>query len=87
MNNQTFIIEIEPSTQILDIETSFIQNVNNIEIENYQTFNLEIVNTEKILFSDLPDIFLENTFGNLHVSRVSGLDNYLDHYIFDCGTP
>jgi hypothetical protein len=87
MNNQTFIIEIEPNTQILDIETSFIENINNIEIENYQTFNLEIINTEKILFSDLPDIFLENTFGNINVGRISGLDNYLDHYNFDCGTP
>ena len=87
MSEESFIIEIEPSTYILDIETSFVNSVNNIEIENYQTFNLEIVNTERILFSDLPDIFLENTFGNLDVGRIDGLDNYLDHYNFDCGTP
>ena len=51
-----FILEIlEPTTNILEVETSFGTIVNNIEIELFDTFNLEIVNTEKILAGDLPD--------------------------------
>lgn len=84
-----FIVEIlDPQTSIIEIETSFVENLNNIEIERYETFNLEIVNTEKILASDLPDdIPMSKIFGNLHVSRIDGLDDYLDIYEFDCGTP
>lgn len=84
-----FIIEItDPQTNFLEIETSFITNENNIEIEIYDTFNLELINTEKILLSDLPDnIPMSMITGNLHVSRIEGLDDYLDQYEFDCGTP
>lgn len=74
-----FIIEIlDPQVNIIEIETSFVDNVNNIEIERYETFNLEIINTEKILASDLPDdIPFSKIVGNLHVSRIDGLDSYL----------
>lgn len=85
-----FIIEItDPATNILEIETSFIDDVsNNIEIEIFDTFNLEIINTEKILISDLPDnIPMSMIIGDLDVARVSGLAAYLDQYEFDCGTP
>lgn len=77
-----FIIEIlDPQVNIIEIETSFVDNLNNIEIERYETFNLEIVNTEKILASDLPDdIPISKIVGNLHVSRIDGLDEYLSTF-------
>jgi hypothetical protein len=84
-----FIIEItDPQLNFIEIETSFISNENNVEIEIYDTFNLELINTEKILVSDLPDnIPMSIISGNLDVSRIDGLDEYLDNYEFDCGTP
>ena len=84
-----FILEIlEPSVNILEIETSFGSVVNNIEIERFDSFNIEIVNTEKVLASDLPDdIPMSKIVGNLDVSRIEGLDDYLDNYEFDCGSP
>lgn len=84
-----FIIEIlEPTSSSLEIETSFGSIVNNIEIERFDSFNLEIINTEKILASDLPDdIPMSKIVGNLDVARISGLDEYLDNYDFDCGYP
>lgn len=84
-----FILEIlEPTTNILEVETSFGSVINNIEIERFDSFNLEIVNTEKVLASDLPDdIPMSKIIGNLDVARISGLDEYLDSYEFDGGTP
>lgn len=84
-----FILEIlEPTTNILEVETSFGTIVNNIEIELFDNFNLEIVNTEKVLASDLPDdIPMSKIIGNLNVARIEGLDDYLDEYEFDCGSP
>jgi len=84
-----FIVEIlEPVVTYIDIETSVLTDINNIEIEKYDTYNLEIVNTEKILASDLPDdIPMSKIIGNLLVARIEGLEDYLDSYEFDCGTP
>ncbi len=84
-----FILEIlEPIINVLEVETSFGSIVNNIEIERFDSFNLEIVNTEKVLASDLPDdIPMSKIVGNLHVTRIDGLDDYLDNYAFDCGSP
>lgn len=51
-----FIIEIlDPSTNIIEVETSYLDIVNNIEIERSDSFNIEIINTERILATDLPD--------------------------------
>jgi 16S rRNA A1518/A1519 N6-dimethyltransferase RsmA/KsgA/DIM1 with predicted DNA glycosylase/AP lyase activity len=84
-----FIIDIiDSQTNIIEIETSFVENVNNIEIERYETYNLEIINTEKILPSDFPNTFqMSQIVGNLPLNRVSGLNEYLNTYTFDCGTP
>ena len=76
---------------------------NSIEIEKYNDYNLEIINTEKVLPSDLPelsqyyDISTDQLVGNLSIQRIDfgnaygvgfvGLDQYLDSYDFDCGTP
>lgn len=75
-----FIIEIlEPTTNFIEIETSFLDTVtDNIEIERFDAFNLEIVNTEKILWTDLPDnIPMSKISGNLSANRVDGLAEYL----------
>lgn len=84
-----FILEItDPQVTLLEIETSFVDNINNIEIERSESFNIELINTEKILASDLPDnIPISKIVGNLNVARIDGLDDYLDNYEFDCGTP
>lgn len=103
-----FIVEIlEPAANIIEIETSFLDTVtDSVEIERFDAFNLEIVNTEKILWGDLPDnIPMSKISGNLPASRIEGLseylssvgsinvnnviglDDYLDQYSFDCGSP
>lgn len=84
-----FIVEIlEPNLNYLLVETSVSSVINNVEIERSNDFNLEIVNTEKILASDLPDdIPTSKIVGNLDVARIDGLDDYLDSYEFDCGSP
>ena len=84
-----FILEIlEPTTNIIDIETSFIDNItSSIEIERYEVFNVEIVNTEKILWSDLPDnIPISKISGNLSVNRIDGLDEYITTFLTDNAT-
>jgi len=84
-----FIVEIlDTETNIIEIETSYVDNINNIEIERYEIYNVDVINTEKILPSDLPDTYpMNRIIGNLSVDRISGLDDYLDSYSFDCGTP
>ena len=90
----------------LSIDTTVGIINNTIEIEKYNDYNLELINTEKILASDLPDdIPISKIVGNLSVDRIDGLDeylssfasidatnviglnDYLDGYEFDCGTP
>ena len=84
-----FIVEIvDTETNIVEIETSYIDNINNIEIERYEIYNVDVINTEKILLSDLPDNYpMNKIIGDLSVYRISGLSNYLNTYNFDCGTP
>lgn len=84
-----FTIEIlEPVTNLLEIETSYGSITNNVEIQLFDSFNLDIINTEKVLASDLPDdIPMSKIVGNLNVLRIDGLDQYLDDYEFDCGSP
>lgn len=82
----------------LSIDTTVGMTNNTIEIEKYNNYNLELINTEKVLASDLPeDIPMNKITGNLSIQRIdfgnayglgfSGLDDYLDNYQFDCGTP
>ena len=83
-----FIIEIlEPTTNYLNVSTSFIENVNNIDIERSENFNLEIINTEKVLWSDLPDnIPMSKIAGNLHYSRIDNLEDYVRGFLTDNAT-
>jgi hypothetical protein len=84
-----FTVEIlDPDTKYIELETSVGNIVNNIEIERSTSFNIDIINTSKVLASDLPDdIPMSKIVGNLNVARIDGLDDYLDNYEFDCGTP
>lgn len=84
-----FIIDIiNGENNVLEIETSYNNTVNNIEIEVSESFQLEIVNTEKMLRSDLPDTFpMSNIIGNLNITRIDGINDYLNYYHFDCGSP
>lgn len=93
-----YIDIIDRPIYYIEIETSFGTNGTNIEIERFGDINLELINTERVLASDLPDdIPMSKIVGNLSIQRIDfgnsygvgyiGLDNYLDSYEFDCGTP
>ena len=84
-----YIIElIEPQTTIIQLETSYTSELGDVEVTLYDNYNLEIVNTEKILASDLPDnIPMSKIIGNLDVSRIGNLDLYLSTIDVDGGTP
>lgn len=83
-----FVVEIlDPQEYFLQLETSFGDRVNNLEIERSNNSIIEIINTSKVLVSDLPDIPFDKILGNLSVARIDGLDDYLDNYEFDCGSP
>lgn len=82
----------------LSIDTSVGTSFGHVEIEKFNDYQLEIVNTEKVLASDLPDdIPFNKIIGNLSVNRIDfgdtygvgyiGLNSYLNSYEFDCGTP
>lgn len=77
-DNFTVIVEnTEPN--IISIESSFIDNIGILEIERFETPSVNIITgTNSINLSDLPDI---------PVSKLIGLDDYLDSYTFDCGSP
>lgn len=87
----TSTIIIESSDQInntLIIDAASVADFGSIVIEKSETYNLEITNINGITHYNLPDeIPMSNITGNLHVSRIDGLDDYLDSYSFDCGTP
>jgi|688.fasta_scaffold360385_3 hypothetical protein len=72
-------IESEPLTSI-EIESGSIADIPNIY--------LEVVNTEKILVSDLPPVSFT---GTITTSQITDLDvylsNFIDNYEIDCGTP
>jgi hypothetical protein len=76
-----FILEIlEPVANTIEIETSILDTVtDNITIEYQNNNTIDIVNTEKILASDLPYGYpIKNTIGDLPYTRVSGLTDYVD---------
>jgi hypothetical protein len=79
--SQIYVVEIEtePLTSI-EIESGSIADIPNIY--------LEVVNTEKILLSDLPPL---NFTGMITTNQITDLDNYLSNFIdtyeIDCGTP
>lgn len=105
---------INPEISNIIIETSVSCNINNIEIERYETYNLEIVNTDILLLNNIPDIPVNKITGlaqyiidNLEIDKNGtslslkilqnggyvffgggfDLDDYLDYYEFDGGSP
>jgi hypothetical protein len=75
-----FILEIlEPVANTIEIETSILDTVtDNVTIEYEYNNTIDIVNTEKILASDLPYGYsILNTVGDLPYTRVSGLLDYI----------
>lgn len=92
-----FILEIlDSSTNTIEIETSFLDTItDSITIEQHDNKNIEIINTEKVLISDLPYGYsINNTVGDLPYPRVSGLQTYIVSLIppisdisIDGGTP
>lgn len=88
-NNNVLIIE--SSDQIdntLIINASYLSDFGSIVVEKFDTYNLEVTNINGISHYTLPDqIPMTSIVGNLHVSRIDGLDDYLNSYTFDCGTP
>lgn len=78
-----YVVEVESEpTYSIDVESGAIAGLSNIY--------LEVVNTEKILVSDLPNYNVAYT-GTISVDQIIGLDTYIsgfiDTYEIDCGTP
>lgn len=72
-------IESEPLTSI-EIESGSVADIPNIY--------LEVVNTEKILASDLPPIAFTGTITTSQITDLNFyLSNFIDNYEIDCGTP
>lgn len=80
MNDTDFTIIIENSEpDILLLETSFINDIGVVEIEKYDIPSVNIyTGIASLTASDVPDI---------PVSKIIGLNDYLDQYAFDCGSP
>lgn len=71
-------------SHIIVVETSNEENL--VLIEEQNTVTVEVINTEKILASDLPDNI---PFTKIKKDGIDGVDYYLDNYFYeiDCGSP
>lgn len=71
-------------SHIVVVETSNEENL--VLIEEQNTVNVEVINTEKILVGDLPDNI---PFTKIKKDGIDGVDYYLDNYFYelDCGSP
>lgn len=80
------IVQIEETGDTtVTIECCVIDNISNLEIIKYNDYDLVLTNT---VYANLPDeIPMSIITGNLSVGRIDGLDEYLDSYAFDCGSP
>lgn len=59
---------LNPEISTILIETSVSCNINNIEVERFETYNLELVNT---------DIVLPASVESIDVDKINGLNDYL----------
>lgn len=84
-----FIVVVENTeANIISIETSFIDNIGVVEIERFSSPSVNILSSSAIIgVNDLPDIPFSKITGNIDVTRISNLDDYLNSYSFDCGSP
>lgn len=69
------------------LESSYISDFGSIVIEKFNDYNLEISNIDGIYIYHSGVVYMDDIVGDLQVSRIVGLDDYLDSYSFDCGTP
>jgi hypothetical protein len=87
MSEFTIVVD-SVEANIISIETSFIDNIGVVEIERFSSPSVNILGSSAIIgINDLPDIPFSKITGDIDVSRVSNLDDYLDSYSFDCGSP
>lgn len=87
MSDFTVVVE-NTQPNIISIETSFLDVFGVVEVERFLSPSVNILSRSAIIsVSDLPDIPFSKIIGNLDVSRIDHLDDYLDEYVFDCGTP
>jgi|APGre2960657373_1045057.scaffolds.fasta_scaffold26640_2 hypothetical protein len=86
LNTGTATIEInDKDIQIITLESSILDNINNLEIQKYNDYNLTLTNTT---YANLPEeIPMSIITGNLHVSRIDDLDDYLTTIPIDGGSP
>lgn len=70
---------------ILNVESSYVTSLNNIEIQRFNDYNLELTNT---VYANLPDaIPMSIITGTIDVSRIDNLDVYLTTVPIDGGSP
>ena len=75
---ETILETSTTATNIIELDTCYINDLDNITIERYQDYNLEIINSLVITVDDLPNnIPIDKIIGNFGVERITGLDDYL----------
>lgn len=80
------ILSIENSeSNTIEIQATFLDTINNIDIERYNYYDLTVSNS---IYGQLPDeIPMTIITGNLDVSRINNLDTYLTTIPIDGGSP
>ena len=72
-------------SNIIEIQATFLDSINNIEIERYNYYDLTVSNS---IYGQLPnEIPITIITGNLDVSRIDNLDVYLATIPIDGGSP
>ena len=80
----TLIIENSEANTI-EIQATFLDSINNLEIERYNYYDLTVSNS---IYGQLPnEIPITIITGNLDVSRIDNLDLYLSTIPIDGGSP
>ena len=86
--NEFIVIVENTEPNIISIETSFLDTVGVVEIERFPAPSVNILSSSTIIgVNDLPNIPFSKITGNISVARISNLDDYLNSYSFDCGSP
>lgn len=86
--NEFIVIVENTEPNIISIETSFLDTVGVVEIERFPAPSVNILSSSTIIgVNDLPNIPFSKITGNINVARISNLDDYLNSYSFDCGSP
>lgn len=85
LDNGQLEVSVNDNESTLIIESSFIENINNLEIQKYNDYNLTLSNT---IYGQLPEsIPVDIISGNWPIDRIDGLDEYLSTIPLDGGSP